>query len=84
MKTATRTKFARLPRDYHGLVTMFMPRALHDEIDYENTVEVIDALAGHELSDDQELYLDTLSTLVEAYESEHHAIKTSGLSPLEA
>jgi HTH-type transcriptional regulator/antitoxin HigA len=30
------------------------------------------------------LYLDTLSTLVEAYESEHYAIKTSGLSPLEA
>lgn len=84
VRPAMHTKFAKLPRDYHGLVMMFMPRALHDEIDYENTVEVIDALAGHELSDDQELYLDTLSTLVEVYENEHHAIKTSGLTPLEA
>src|SRR5580692_1704604 len=63
---------------------MFMPEAIHDEIDYENTVEVIDRLAGHELSDEQELFLDTLSTLVEVYENEHHAIKTRGMSPIEA
>ena len=84
MKTTNAMTFKNMPKDYQGLVMMFMPKAIHDQIDYENTVEVIDALAGHELSDEQELFLDTLSTLVEAYEDEHHALKTSGLSPVEA
>jgi HTH-type transcriptional regulator/antitoxin HigA len=84
MKTAAAIDFEKTPKDYQGLVMMFMPKSIHDEIDYENTVEVIDRLAGHELSDEQELFLDTLSTLVEVYENEHHAIKTSGLSPIEA
>jgi HTH-type transcriptional regulator/antitoxin HigA len=84
MKTAAVLQFKKMPKDYHGLVMMFMPKAIHDEIDYENTVEVIDALVGNMLSDEQELYLDTLSTLVEAYEKEHHAIKIRSISPLEA
>ena len=84
MKTASVMKFKKMPKTYHGLIMMFMPRAIHDEIDYENTVEVIDALIGHELSDEQELFLDTLSTLVEVYENDHHGIKNNGLSPLEA
>jgi HTH-type transcriptional regulator/antitoxin HigA len=36
------------------------------------------------LSANQELYLDTLSTLIDAYEHEHHPIETKGLSPIEA
>lgn len=84
MKTNSAMAFKNIPSDYQGLVMMFMPKAIHDEIDYQNTVEVIDALAGHELGDEQELFLDTLSTLVEAYEDEHHAIQTRGLSPIEA
>jgi HTH-type transcriptional regulator/antitoxin HigA len=84
MKTSTVMDFEKMPKDYKGLVMMFMPKAIHDEIDYENTVEVIDGLVGHELSGEQELFLDTLSTLAEVYENEHHAIKTSGVSPLEA
>ncbi len=84
MNTTNAMAFTDMPKDYHGLVLMFMPKAIHDKIDYENTMEVIDALAGHKLADAQELYLDTLSTLVEAYENEHHAIKTSKLSPVEA
>ena len=82
MKTASAMIFEKMPRSYRGLVMMFMPRSIHDEIDYENTVEIIDALVGHDLSAEQELFLDTLSTLVEAYENEHHAIKTRGVSPL--
>jgi HTH-type transcriptional regulator/antitoxin HigA len=84
MKTSTIMPFAKIPKNYQGLVMMFMPRAIHDEVDYENTVEVINTLVGHELSADQELFLDTLSTLVEVYEDEHHAIKASGFSPREA
>jgi HTH-type transcriptional regulator/antitoxin HigA len=84
MKTTAGTDVEKLPKDYAGLVMSFMPRAIHDRVDYDNTVEVIDVLAGHDLSDDQELYLDTLSTLVEAYEEEHHRIETRGLEPVEA
>lgn len=84
MKQAGTVQFKKMPKDYHGLVMMFMPRAIHDEIDYQNTVEVIDELVGRELSDEQELYLDTLSTLVEVYENEHHAIKTRRLPPAQA
>lgn len=84
MKTARIAAINKLPQDYSGLVMQFMPRAIHDQIDYDNTMEMINALAGHTLTDDQELYLDTLSTLVEAYEDDHHAIKTKNLSPTEA
>lgn len=84
MKTKSINKFESLPQDYAGLVMAFMPRSIHDEVDYDNTIEVIDLMAGHELTDDQELYLDTLSTLVEAYEDEHHAIESRGLSPVES
>ena len=52
-----------------------MPRTLHDEVDLENATELVDALAGHKLSKDQEDYLETLTELIEAYESEHHPIK---------
>ncbi len=84
MKTKTKMTFSQMPKNYHGLVLKFMPKAIHDKIDYDNTMEVIDTLAGHDLTDEQELYFDTLSTLVEAYEDDHHAIKTSGLTPIEA
>ncbi len=86
MKTSrkSRVDFKGMPRDYRGLVLMFMPRAVLDKIDYDNTMEVIDALAGHELTDDQELFLDTLSTLAEAYEQQHHRIETRNLSPIKA
>ena len=84
MKTTQLSKFENIPADYARLLTMFMPKAIHDEVDYENTVEVIDIMAGHDLNDDQELYLDTLSTLVEAYEESHHEVKSRRLTPLDA
>lgn len=59
-----------LPGSYDGLVAAFMPRPIHDEIGHDNTLAVIDALAGRKLNDEQEDYLDLLSTLVEAYEAE--------------
>jgi HTH-type transcriptional regulator/antitoxin HigA len=84
MKTKTRMKFREMPKDFKSLVMMYMPRAIHDEVDYENTLEVVEELAGHDLTDGQEIYLDTLTTLVEVYEAEHHAIKTRKMPPLEA
>lgn len=62
---------AKLPARYADLIALHMPRPIHDRVAYNNTVEVIDALAGHKLNADQEDYLELLSQLVETYESEH-------------
>ena len=51
--------------------------------DYENAVEIVDRLAGHELNADQDDYLDLLSDLVAAYE-EQHARPPRHISGLEA
>lgn len=61
----------RLPKTYAALVTLYVPRPLNDRIAYDNTVEIVDALAGHKLNADQEDYLEILSDLIESYEAEH-------------
>ena len=61
----------RLPKTYAALVALHVPRPLNDTVAYDNTVEIIDALAGHALNRDQEDYLEILSDLVESYEGEH-------------
>ena len=43
----------------------------HDGVDYGNALEVLDAMAGHNLTADQDDYFETLSMLVEAYETAH-------------
>lgn len=59
-----------LPAAYNALAAAFMPRPIHDKVGHENTLAVIDALAGWALNDDQEDYLDLLSSLVETYEDD--------------
>lgn len=68
MKTAAPT-FARLPKTYSGLVALHMPRPIHDEVAYDNAVELVQALAGHKLNHDQDDYLAIMAKLVEDYES---------------
>jgi HTH-type transcriptional regulator / antitoxin HigA len=70
MKTATLT-FARLPKTYSDLVALHMPRPIHDQVAYDNAVEVVHALAGHKLNPDQDDYLALMAKLVEDYESEN-------------
>jgi len=61
------------------------PRAIQDDVQYDNTVEMIDRLmAGGRLTRGQAVYLETLVQLVQAYEAEHHAINVSGLSSLDS
>jgi HTH-type transcriptional regulator / antitoxin HigA len=64
------TTFAELPDTYENLVAFHTPRPIHDDTELENTVEIVDALAGHRLTKDQEDYLHLLSQLVETYENE--------------
>ena len=73
-----------MPTTFADLVRLHPPRAIHDETDYRNTQEIVDALTSiPKLSKGQAEYLDTLSVLMEAYEEEHHAIDLSRLSPAE-
>ena len=70
MNADTKTTLKTLPAPYGQLVALHTPRPIHDEVGYQNTVEVIDAMAGHRLNPDQEDYLELLSRLVETYEAE--------------
>jgi len=82
MKTRTLTH-DDIPDIYADLVGLFMPRPLHDEVDYRNALAVLDAMAGFEMNADQEDYFEAIATFVEKYEAEHHAIDDSKLTPVE-
>lgn len=70
MNSAARN-FSHLPKTYSGLVSLHMPRPIHDKVAYENAVEIIHALAGHKLNHDQDDYLAIMAKLVEDYESDN-------------
>jgi antitoxin component HigA of HigAB toxin-antitoxin module len=57
-----------MPKDYGGLISQIPLRPLHDQVDLANATEIADAMAGHDLSKDQEGYFDVLTTLIEQYE----------------
>jgi HTH-type transcriptional regulator / antitoxin HigA len=84
MKTATRLRFEAMPKDYTGLCRLHMPRPIRDKVDFENIVEITDAMAGHNLMPDQDDYFDLLCRLIEDYEKERglNAPKASGLDAL--
>ena len=74
-----------LPRQFTELVQMMPPQAIQDDVQHANTLEVIDRLmAIPKATKGQAVYLETLVQLVQAYEAEHHAIKTTDISGLES
>ena len=74
-----------IPTQFKELVQMMPPQAIQDDVQYANTLEVIDRLmAVAKLTKGQALYLETLVQLVQAHEAEHHAIDTSGISALDS
>lgn len=74
-----------LPTQFRELVQRMPPQAIQDEVQYTNTLEVIDRLmAVAKPTKGQALYLEILVQLVQVYEAEHHAIDTSGISALDS
>jgi HTH-type transcriptional regulator/antitoxin HigA len=71
MKARNKARILRksLPATYDTLVSLHMPRPIHDEVGYANAVEMVDILAGHKLNADQDDYLQLLSQIIEAYEA---------------
>lgn len=57
-------QFTNLPKDYTGLCRILMPRPIRDKVDLENVTGMTDAMAGHNLTPDQEDYFDLLCRLV--------------------
>jgi len=82
--TREKIEFAGMPKDYAGLCRMLTPRPIHDKAEFENVVEITDAMAGHKLTPDQDDYFDLLCRLIEDYEKEQGvpAPKVSGLEAL--
>jgi len=67
----TKLIFKAMPENYQALLSLHMLRPIRDKIDYSNALEVMNALAGHDLTEDQEDYFEALALLVEAYETSH-------------
>src|ERR1700722_10462586 len=79
-----KTQIDKLPATFTELVRLYPPQAIHDEIGYSNTQEMIDRLTSlAKLTSGQSEYLDTLTILFEAYEKDHERIDTRNLSPLQ-
>jgi HTH-type transcriptional regulator/antitoxin HigA len=70
MKTKTKRSFAQLPGDYAGLCRVHLPRVIRDRVDYDNTMEVVEAMALHatRFTPDQKDYFELLSHLVSDYD----------------
>ncbi len=74
MKTKTKLRFQDLPKDYGSLCRdVLLPRPIRDAADYDNTVEVSDAMAlsVDSFTADQRDYFDLLCNLIEDYDTEH-------------
>jgi len=75
----------RLPGRFEELVAEMAPQAILDDVQYENTLEMVDRLmAAGKLTGGQALYLETLVQLVQAYEAEHHAVETAGIRGIDS
>jgi HTH-type transcriptional regulator/antitoxin HigA len=73
MKTKNRIHFADLPKDYAGLCRVFLPRPIHDGVEYESVAEVADAMAlwQDDFTADQVDYFDLLCSLMEEFDAEN-------------
>jgi HTH-type transcriptional regulator/antitoxin HigA len=60
---------------YDALITRFVPRAIHDEQDYEDAMAVIEGLlAKPELHASEQEYLALITQLLAAYEATHDPV----------
>ncbi|HET6250660.1 MAG TPA: hypothetical protein VFE47_23430 [Tepidisphaeraceae bacterium] len=72
MRTKTSAVPKSLPTTFADLCRLHLPRPINDNLDYDNTVEVVDRLATLvHLTPDQEEYLETLTILIERYDRDH-------------
>lgn len=79
----TNLKPQKLPADFDSLVRLHPPAAIHDEVAYENAIDLINRItAVANPTEGQLKYLDTLTILVERYEDETEGVEPRGVSAL--
>jgi hypothetical protein len=61
-----------IPRTFTELVRVWVPKATHGRVEFENASEIMNALAEHNLNKDQEDYLETIAILVDEYDRTHN------------
>ena len=83
--TATTADRGPLPETWAELTAELSLRPIHDDVEYDNAVDLLDRLAVlDKRTEDQEDFLETLSSLVERYDDEHFAINDVDMSPMES
>ena len=84
MKTSTSIDGAPLPETFDQLNAMHQLRPLKDDVDYDNTAQLVDRLAVlAKPTQDQADYLATLTELVAKYDEEHYAADVPEASPID-
>ena len=81
--TATQFDFKELPSDFAGLMARHTLCEIHDEMGHSSAMEMVDALAGFDLTAGQAAYLAALSQLIEAYEREAYPDVCEKATPIE-
>jgi HTH-type transcriptional regulator / antitoxin HigA len=71
-----------IPETFTELVCVWVPRAIHDRVEFHNATEIIEAMAGFDLNSEQEDYLETVSILADEYDRKHNTQPTKA-KPLE-
>ncbi len=85
MSRVKRSLLRALPGRFLDLVRLYPPHAIENESDYDDTLEVLEALLRlRRPTQGQAHYLETLTQLVEAYDALHYTDDLKGLSPVEA
>jgi len=75
MIRTSKHKVRRMPGTYADLVAQFPLRPLHDEVDYDNALEMAEGLVGAvKPTEDQADYLDVLTDIIQKYEAQRHAV----------
>jgi HTH-type transcriptional regulator/antitoxin HigA len=73
-----------LPGSFDDLARLMVPHAITDDVDYDNTAEIVSRLAVlARPTKGQRQYLDALAQLLEAYDNERNVIDVSGIQPLD-
>jgi HTH-type transcriptional regulator/antitoxin HigA len=81
--TIAKTLPRELPEGFVALSAILPLRPIQDDVHLDHAQEFADRLAVLERrSPDQDDFLETLSLLIETYESQHHEIETADLDPL--
>ena len=85
MPQTRKHRHGKLPGRFEELAALMPPRAIADDVQLENTIEMIDALmVNGTLTKGQASYMETLVQLVQAYEAAHHRIELDNITGLDS